>query len=460
MADEVKVKLLDTRLESQCEEDNHSDESEDAVFIEDTPVVTYSNRSQCNVCGKASILVGLYSMTYSIGQGLIEGSYSIPLLLTVGVGLQYTGFIFAISYLLLLCLQVLCHCCSPFTFRHRPFIILFYITSCLGLAITPFAPYISTVNELSWTANTLSVIITALGLVILGFIMGQLQLSSRPHLLTMTDQFTHAKSKALTGNFLFAFSVSGGLSVSFSLGAISFEALLNSEMTILKKCQIIFVIALFLITVFSVLSLFSANRVETTKKIKCVSRKNDELPIQGLFQLIYFIASMTKEMWILSITVFLSTISMFPLMLYFTTIVSLSTHNGVLPNSVHDIQAFKVYSEGIRKGCFALTVSASFVIFVSLILTPLAKSIGLRTVFLIIQYLFVIALFVFSYWPTKLVSIIVIGSSLLTCYCMLETVPFSILLMYKVSCIHIYYKSLLVVVLSIICNDAGMPNFY
>lgn len=432
---------VDTSLDSQVliNTSSSSEEEEDNVNQS-------SSISSYNAVKKIPVwrIVLLSAVGGAIDLGYaVEGTYGAPLLVAAGLDIQYASIMLALSPLLGIVFQAYlgtssdnCRCSWG---RRRPFILLFCIMSCLGLGIAPFAPYISTINELSWTATTLSVIITVLGIVILDFSLGQLQLPSRAYLMDSLQP----TSQVQAGNFIYVLLIGAGTLIGFILSGVNWVSLIKgSSSSVINQAQFVFGITAGLILLCLIATLVSVKETNTTQekeargKINCSCNTSSPIKcISNFWKTIYeslnFVWNMSRQMWWLWAMAVFGFTSNFTFLLFFTTFIGGSIYGGI-SSAPEDSQAYQLYAKGVRNGSWALAFGAGFLMIASILLNPLTKLIGMRSVFLSVQYLYVMAMFVISVTPNMVLGYFVACFGLLY-QGVLLSIPFTLLSLYEVN---------------------------
>lgn len=373
----------------------------------------------------------------------VEGAYSTPLLVAAGMNIQYATIMLALSPIAVALSQAylgtLTDRCPSSWGRRRPFILLFSLTLCVGLGVAPFAPYLSHLS-IAW-AGSLSIIITVTGVFIIDFSLGQLQLPSRAYLLDSLQP----SSQVQPGNFIYSVLIGLGTLIGFILSGIDWVSLFNrGTSSIINQAQFVFAITAVLIIICLVCTLLSVKEIPYTTDderggVCCISScpcakspKNILLDFcKTIYESLKFVWHMSGEMWLLWVTVLFGFFSNFTFLLFFTTFVGMTIYGGY-PTAPIDSKAYVLYTEGVRMGSWALAVGAAFLTVMSLLLNPISKAVGLRTVFLTVQYLSVIALFVISVVPNLVLSFIV------ACFVLLYqgvfmSIPYTLLSVYQVS---------------------------
>jgi solute carrier family 45 protein 1/2/4 len=138
---------------------------------------------------------------------------------------------------------------------------------------------------------------------------------------------------------------------------------------------------------------------------------------------------MTKDMWILWITVLFGNIGLFSFSVFFSTFVGRSVYGGI-PDAPKDTESYTLYAEGVRMSSWALTVGAGVLMLLSLLFDYIAKMIGLKLLYVSIQYIFVVLLFIQVIFTNVAVSFLMACCGLLFIG-IHQSVPFALLSLYE-----------------------------
>ena len=371
----------------------------------------------------------------------VEGAYGAPLIVAAGLDIQYASLMLGLSPILGILFQAylgtLSDQCQCKWGRRRPFILILSLTLCLGFSIAPFAPYLSTLSISG--AKHLGILMTVVGILLLDFSLGQLQLPSRAYLLDSVPT-----SQSQMGNFIYAVLIGSGACLGFILSAIDWVKFLNRDINIINEIQVVFGITIVFVLMSLLCTLVSVketlyqvtegeNDAGTCLKC-CPCAKSPQNCCLDFFSTILdpikFICHMSKQMWILWFAVLSFFVSNFALLLFFTTFTGETVYGGI-SNAPEDTKAYQLYVEGVRMGSWVLAGGAGLAAILSLVMDRIANWIGLRTLFLVIQYLFVVssfALTVFNNHPATMI-LSIFGILNQTIYL---SIPFTLISKYKV----------------------------
>lgn len=368
----------------------------------------------------------------------VEAVYAAPLLVAAGLDIQYASIMLGLSPIFGIMFQsyhgtISDHCQCNWG-RRRPFILVFTLSACIGLGVAPFAPYFSELNSIS--GKYLSVAFTAIGILIMDFSWGQLQLPSRAYLLDCIPT-----SQSQVGNFIYVLLIGVGTCIGYAFGGIDWAYLFNREVNVINEAQVVYGLTIIIVLVSLVCTLLSVKEkpyhnedLATTgfsKCCPCVKSPKDCLKnfcttILDSFKFFFY---MSKQMWILWFAVFFAFASIFAMLLFFSTFVGQSIYGGIQDAPV-ETKAYQLYTEGVRMSAWALAVGGGSLTIMSLLFDAIAKRIGLKTLFLLIQYALVLILFM----QTIFINIVV--AFLVACFGLLFqgvylAVPFALLSFYQ-----------------------------
>ena len=364
----------------------------------------------------------------------VEAVYATPLLVAVGLDIQYASIILALSPILGILFQAyhgtLSDQCQCKWGRRRPFILIFSLSACIGMGVAPFAPYLSDLQSGKW----LSILFTILGILIMDFSWGQLQLPSRAYLL---DSLPTNQSQV--GNFIYVLLVGLGTLIGYSLDGINWANILNREVNVINEAQMVYCLTIVVVLVALICTLLSIKERpyrpddEPVNKRCCPCAKNPIDCLVDFFKVILeslkFFFYMSKQMWILWFACLSAFISNLALLLFFSTFVGRSVYGGIQDAPV-DTEAYRLYTEGVRMSSWALVAGAGFLTLMSLLMDHIAKLIGLKILFFLVHYLYVLVLFVQTIFTNLAVAFFVACLGLLFQGIYLS-IPFTLLSIYE-----------------------------
>jgi solute carrier family 45 protein 1/2/4 len=367
----------------------------------------------------------------------IEDVYAAPLLVAVGVDIHYASMMLGLSPMIGIFLQSylgpLSDQCQCNWGRRRPFILILSLTACLGLITAPFAPYLSLMNV--QFAAVFSIMLTFFGIMTMDLSIGQLMLPSRAYLLDVVPS-----TQSQLGNFIYIAFLGLGGAIGYALGGIDWSGALNRQVNIINQAQLVFGIALIVMIVSLICTLVSVKErpyissTESSRCLKCCPcAQNPKNCCKGFFKTLWqsvkFFYCMSKDMWILWITVTCGSIALYAFSVFFSTFVGRSVYGGI-SDAPKDTVSYILYAEGVRMSSWALTVGAGVLTLLSMLFDSIAKVIGLKLLFILIQYIFVVVLFVQVIFTN-------VGVSFISACCGMlfigihQSVPFALLPIYE-----------------------------
>ena len=364
----------------------------------------------------------------------IEDTYAVPLIVATGLDIRYATVMLALSPIIGILFQAylgaLSDRCKCSWGRRRPFILLLSLIACLGLIIAPLAANFFNYKGLS----TFGAVI---GVVFFDFGMGQLQLPSRAYLLDALGP----TSQVQTGNFVYVVAIGIGTCAGYVLSGIDWLSLFNKEQgedSVIKQSQYVFSIAAGLLLLCLVATLLSVKE-RVSDSVSCIQAcpcaQNPKRIILDFLQVsiesVKFAWHMSKHMLLLSFIMLFGFSSLFTFLFFFTSFMGGAVYGGD-SSAPKDSEAYQLYAEGVRKGSWALATGAGFLAIASLLMDRIAKIIGLRVLFLSVQYVTVIMYFVLTMFPNIVFSYI--GACVvLLCQGLYLTIPFILISLYEVS---------------------------
>ena len=376
----------------------------------------------------------------------IEDTYAVPLIVAAGLDMRYATVMLALSPLVGTLFQAylgsLSDGCKCSWGKRRPFILFLFLMACLGLIIAPLFP------SLFSSYRAIGILGAVTGVALFDFGMGQLQLPSRAYLLDTLGP----TSQVQTGNFIYIIMIGIGTCTGYILSGIDWSSIFNKEhakdaSTVIVQAQFIFSIAAVMILVCLVATLCSIKEKNPDsssciKSCPCAQSPKNIVKdfLKATFESLKFAWHMSKHMWLLSVVMLFGFLSLFTFLFFFTSFVGGAVFGGV-SSAPKDSDAYQLYAEGVRKGSWALAVGAGFLAISSLFMDHIAKIIGLRVMFLTVQYAVVIMYFVLTFFP--LLAFSYIGACLaLLCQGLYLSIPFTLISLYEVSqkCIIINFN--------------------
>ena len=399
----------------------------------------------------------------NIGYAVV-GAYAIPLMQAAGIPLRYASLILAISPVLGLLFQpflgALSDECRCWWGRRRPFILVLLLLAVIGFGV---APYVFFLHDLNIDHDDLYIKIGVVVCVVLfDFSLGALQLPARAYLLDVTPT-----SQSQTGNFIFSLLVAVFAALGFALGAIDWASIAHREVTIRTQSEIVFGATAVIIFILMIMTLISVKEVpyspESQKKIEDVHRtllpslsgsinNIPEEPIKdatesknhatcctcdilemfkdSLTELVSFTYHMSYHMWLVWLMTLTAFVGEFTYALGFTTFVGTVIYKGD-PQANPDSQLYSLYTQGVRMGSLALTISSIVSAVLSLCLDYITKWIRLKTLYLFIFAYFVLCSFLMILLQETYI-VLVFGACYGPYLVILLTVPFALLPIYRV----------------------------
>ncbi|XP_019861744.1 PREDICTED: proton-associated sugar transporter A-like [Amphimedon queenslandica] len=365
----------------------------------------------------------------------IEDTYAVPLIVATGLDIRYATIMLALSPLIGTLFQAylgsLSDGCKCSWGKRRPFILFLSLLACLGLVIAPLFPSLFS----SYTAiGTLGAVT---GVAFFDFGMGQLQLPSRAYLLDTLGP----TSQVQTGNFIYIIIIGIGTCTGYILSGIDWNSLFNKDnakdtSTVIVQAQFIFGIAAVMVLICLIATLCSVKEKnpDSSSCIKaCPCTQSPKNIVQDFlkatFESFKFVWHMSKHMWLLLAVMLFGFLSLYTFLFFFTSFVGGAVFGGV-PSAPKDSEAYQLYAEGVRKGSWALAAGAGFLALSSLFMDRIAKVIGLRVMFLTVQYAVVIVYFVLTFFP--LLALSYIGACIaLLCQGLYLSIPFTLISLYE-----------------------------
>ena len=385
----------------------------------------------------------------------ILGGYSAPLVVAAGLELQYASLALVISPLMGILFQVylgpLSDKCQCRWGRRRPFIVLLSLTACLGMVFAPLAPRITTTassvssTELRSFLTVLGIILTVLFVLTVDFSVGALQLPSRAYLLDVIPT-----SQTQLGNFVYSVFIGLGALLGYLLGGINWSFVFGTPATIVNQAQIIFTIAIVLFLMSLLLTVCSVKEKQTAESISydapipnastsCCCRPFSRCAtdlVTTMKDMLKFLFYMSKHMWLLWLTSVFGFLAIDVYLFFFTTFVGEVAYGGV-SNSPLNSTLYQQYAEGVRVGSFGLAISHAVLTVISLGMNLLANRIGLKTLFMAVQYIYILCCFAMTLLH-QLPAVLILGTSFGPYLGIFLTVPFSLIPLYKVSPVTVW----------------------
>lgn len=393
-------------------------------------------------------IAGLSTVGGAIDLGYaVLGSYEAPLVVSAGLELKYASLLMVISPILGLLFQVylgaLSDKCQCRWGRRRPFIVLFALTACLGMVFAPLAPRVSSLAATTTSPRlqsffpVLGVTLTVVFLLIFDFSVGALQLPSRAYLLDVA-----ATSQVQRGNFIYSAFIGLGALLGYILGGINWSFVFGSHATIVNQTQVIFAIVIVLYLVSLLLTVCSVKEKQpagypgtnTDGKTCCCSNMISSF-VETIKDMVNFIFCMSKHMWLLWLTSVFGSFAIDIYLFFFTTFVGEAVYGGVSSAPVNST-LYQQYTKGVRMGSFGLAISSAVLMIVSLTLNPVANKIGIKTLFIGFQYVFVVCCFAMTIFH-QIPVVLVLGAFYGPYVGMFLTIPFQLIPLYNVSHHHL-----------------------
>lgn len=375
----------------------------------------------------------------------VLGGYSAPLVVAAGLELQYATFALMLSpfagLLFQFYLGALSDKCQCRWGRRRPFIVLFIFTACLGLVFAPLAPRITSAassassTELKSLLIALGIIFTVASVLTVDFSVGALQLPSRAYLLDVTPT-----SQTQLGNFIYSVLIGLGALMGYILGGINWSFIFGSHATIINQTQVIFIIVIVLFLVSLLLTVCSVKEKQSTENVNsdassstsCCCRPFSRCAfITTIKDILQFLFCMSRHMWLLWLTAVFGFFAIDVYLFFFTTFVGEVVYGGISIYPENSIP-YQKYAEGVRVGSFGLAISSAVLTVVSLGMNTLANRIGLKTLFIAVQYIYILCCFAMTVLH-QIPAVLFLGASFGPYMGIFLTVPFSLIPLYHVS---------------------------
>lgn len=364
----------------------------------------------------------------------VLGGYAAPLVVAAGLELEYASLVLVLSPIMGLLFQIylgaLSDKCKCRWGRRRPFILLFALTACLGMIFAPLAPRVASAGSTT-VLKSLSVILTVGFLIVFDFSNSAMQLPSRAYLLDVTPA-----SQTQLGNFVYSGFIGLGSLLGYILGGINWSFVFGTKPNIVNQAQVIFIVIIALYMVSLLLTILSVKEKSTVNLVTdsntcCCTCGSLSSFLDTIKDMLSFIYCMSKHMWLLWLTCLFGSFAVDVYLFFFTTFVGEAVYGGV-SNAPVNSPAYQHYTEGVRMGSIALAISSALLMFVALVMNPLANKIGLKTLFIAFQYIFVVCCFAMTIFH-QVPVVLVLGAFYGPYIGMFLSVPFQLISLYNVS---------------------------
>ena len=363
----------------------------------------------------------------------VLGGYAAPLVVAAGLELKYASLVLVFSPIMGLLFQIylgpLSDKCKCRWGRRRPFILLFVLTACLGMIFAPLAPRVASAGSIT-ILKPLGVILTVTFLIVFDFSNSALQLPSRAYLLDVTPA-----SQTQFGNFVYSGFIGLGSLLGYILGGINWSFVFGTEPNIINQAQVIFTVIIALYLVSLLLTIFSVKEKSTadlvTDNNTCCTCGSLSSFVETIKEMLSFIFCMSKHMWLLWLTSLFGSFAINVYLFFFTTFVGEAVYGGVSNAPVNSL-AYQHYTEGVRMGSIALAISSTLLMFAALVMNPLANRIGLKTLFIAFQYIFVVCCFAMTIFH-QVPVVLILGAFFGPYIGLFLSVPFQLISLYNVS---------------------------
>ena len=363
----------------------------------------------------------------------IISCYIAPLVLATGLELQYTGIALVLSPILgILTLGFVGSGSDKSQCRwgkRRPFILAFALLMIFGFSVTPFAPLLSSVSA------ELAIATTLMGALVIDFSAGQLQLPVRAYLM---DSVPIQQSQS--SNFIYTILVGMGSSIGYMTSAINWVEITGRDINIINETRFIFPFMAAVAAICLVMTLCSFKEKPPVTPRSCYGCGNEYGVVTNVYHMyrdaVKFVWLMSKEMWVLCVVVFLMATAELALTYFFTTFVGEVVYGG-LSYAPEWSGEYQDYVKGVRMGAWGLTLGGVMMSLLSLCEDKIANLIGLKTLFIVIQSLFVFATCILTFYNSKVGVVIVLGSLVGPYLGVLVSIPFTLVSLYQV--ILLYY---------------------
>lgn len=396
------------------------------------------------------VLLSGVGFAVEMGYG-IQVAYALPLLVASGVKLSHASLILALSPFIGVIIHsplgIMSDKCSCRWGRRRPFILGLMLTMIIGCAI---APHSALISSLGFTGSeTIGITFTGIGVLMFDLSLGQIQLPLRAYVLDVLPS-----EQVQQGNFIV--TLFGGLGGFFgcSFAAVNWSVLLGLEESIVTEAQVFFSLAVLIMIVSLICTLCSVKERQNIGHITHSLTGTDQ-SLTGTVQLpadsikccksvrlcrtvhktfvesLQFIFNLSKEMWILWFVVLLGFVADFAIVIYVTTFVGEVVYGGD-SNAPVDSVPYLLYTKGVRVGSWGLAISMILLAVCMIVSSTIVKYLGLKTMCLVAQYAFVIALLVLPYVVGSVPAVIILISLEGPFLGILLTFPYVLISYYKV----------------------------
>ena len=358
----------------------------------------------------------------------IISCYIAPLVVATGLELQYTSIALVLSPILgILALGCVGSASDKSQCRwgkRRPFILAFALLMIFGFSVTPFVPLLSTVS------TRLAIATTLIGAIVIDFSAGQLQVPIRAYLMDSVPI-----QQAQSSNFIYTIFVGMGSSIGYLTSAINWADIIGRDINIINETRFIFPFMASVTTICLVMTLCSFKEKPPITPRSCCGCGNRCGFITSVYQMyrdaVRFVWYMSKEMWVLCVAMFLAATAEFTFTYFFTTFVGEVVYEGV-SDAPEWSDEYQDYVKGVRMGAWALTLGGVMMSLLSLCEHKVANLIGLKTLSIIIQSLFVFATCILTFYNSNVGMVIVLGSFAGPYLGALLSIPLTLVSLYQV----------------------------
>ena len=397
-------------------DEESSTESESALLHSEQRPVDVRNPLPVSSIFALSAVVLAIDFGFAASEALI-----VPVLVEAGLSLSQASLVVAISPVLGVICQLflgsLSDECACFWGRRRPFILCLCLVMTVGFLAAPFAPLVS---ELHFdNSHVLGITLTIVAVVILDF--GLVQSPSRAYLLD-----TVPPSQLKTGNLIYTLYSWVGVWLGFVASGFDWARIFGREVTVVNQAQVVFGMVAIGTLVAMVVTVCSV-REPPRKNLDSAGRCGVWKSVRDTF---LFISLMSDKMWTLWLASLFGFIAIWAF-LFFTTFVGEVVYGGVSSSST-DTADYQLYAYGVRVASLGLLLGCGLASLSSVLTEKLANQIGLKLLFLIIQYIFLVTCF-FLTIAKHMWLVLILAATYGPYLIAYLTVPFTIIPAYHVS---------------------------
>ena len=363
----------------------------------------------------------------------VEGAYFVPAIFDSGISPTYGAMLIAISPIMGIVFQsykgTASDQCQCFWGRRRPFIVVLTIACLLGLLLFPFTKDIADLINKQDLRDVVLIVLVFTAIFFTDFSTGSIRVPVRAYLLDVIPQ-----SQAKTGNIVFSICACVGASIGFGIDAVKWSSIFTSSNDFSFQIKFVCIVTCCLVSFCAIStlcsvkeqnpcdltndvklvivneevtketqtdldvslsnastidSMFIVQMVNPPKACDCEADKNEMATSCCFFDNLFgsikgnfiFMQYMSLPMIILCVSFFFALVGLYTQIYFFTSYMAEVVFDGDI-NAPENSTAYENYTDGIAFGSLALGIGAVISVMISLLLGPIIKLVGIKSVFI------------------------------------------------------------------------------